>query len=144
MPYAQPFMIIPGSFMFVELPPANVNKYWFAYCTDINGGTYCVSDGIKWRPVDLKRLETYNGITDSNGDYTVVYPVAFPVIPHVNPTTYPAADGLTRVRVTGASTTGFTVKTEKNATVNLLGIDILGIGTANVASVPVRVLVLES
>lgn len=97
-----------------------------------------------FQPVILKRIEAYNGTTDANGDYTVVFAKAYPAIPHVNPTTYPSADAVTRIRVTAVSTTGFTVHTEKNASVNLLGIDILGIGTALVASVPVRVLVVES
>lgn len=91
-----------------------------------------------------KRWETYSGTTDASGNYSAVFASAFSAVPHVNPVTYPAADSTTRVRVTAVSTTGFTVKTEKNSGVSVLGLDVLGLGTVNVASVPVRVLVVES
>lgn len=89
-----------------------------------------------------KRVEVYEGTTDGSGNYTVTFAVAFIATPHVDPVCCPTADPITRVRVTVRSTTGFTVHTEKNATVNLLGIDILGIGTVTVATVPVSVAVV--
>jgi len=146
MPYFEPTntRFIDGSFTFATLPSAAANRNKLAWTSDMGAtGTYCVSDGTMWEPVDLKRIETYNGVTNASGDYTVVFPVPYAVAPHINPQTSPSADSITRVRVTARSTTGFTVKTEKNATVNLLGVDILGIGTANVPSVPVQVVVVE-
>lgn len=91
-----------------------------------------------------KRMETYAFTTDANGDFSIVFAPAFKITPHVNPVCYPAADSTTRVRVTAASNTGFTVKTEKNSGLTVLGIDVLGLATANVPSVPVRVVVVES
>lgn len=92
----------------------------------------------------LRRVETYSGVTNGSGDYAAVYSPEFPTVPNVQPVTYPNADAITRVRVTASTTAGFTVRTERNNTVNLLGVDILGLGTAAVASVPVRVLVTET
>jgi hypothetical protein len=143
MPYSQPLIIIPGQFMFATLPPAIDNKLYLAYATDINGGSYCVSDGIVWRPVDMKRIEAYSGTTDASGNFSVTYLVPYNTIPYVGPSTYPNADATTRVRVTASSTTGFTVHTEKNSTVTILTIDVLSPGVIAVGSVPVRVLVIE-
>ncbi len=117
----------------------------YAYVSDRPGGAgFMVCDpALGWVNV-LKRIETYSGTTDASGNYTVVFATPFTAAPHVNPVTFPAADSTTRVRVTAASTTGFTVKTEKNPSIDVLGIAVLQVGTANVASVPVRVLVIES
>ena len=91
-----------------------------------------------------KRMETYNGVTDGSGDYSVTFAKPFPSVPHINPVCYPPADSTTRVRVTAASTTGFTVKTEKNSGVTVLSVDVLALSTANMAGIPVRVVVVES
>ncbi len=116
----------------------------YAYVTDRPGGAgYMMCTGAAW-VTPLKRIETYNGTTDASGNYSVVYSPAFAATPHVNPVVYPAGDAITRVRVTAASATGFTVKTEKNNTLNVLGLDVLALGTVNVASVPVRIVVIES
>lgn len=126
--------------------PPNVADFAgrYAYCSDKPGGAgFMVCDGVSWTS-PLKRVETFAGTTDATGNYSITYSPAYGATPHVSPVIYPPGDSITRVRLTAASATGFTVKTEKNATVNLLGVDILGIGTGNVASVPVRVLVVES
>lgn len=138
-----PSNFLPGEWLITELPDASLNKDKVAIVIDGPGFTVRMSDGAAWKALG-KRTETYNGTTDASGNYSITYATGFAAVPHVNPVCYPAADSVTRVRVIVSSMTGFTVKTEKNATVNLLGIDILGIGTANVISVPVRVLVIES
>lgn len=91
-----------------------------------------------------KRIEMYSGTTDGSGDYAVVFAKAFPAVPHINPVTYPAADSDTRARVIAASTTGFTIRTEKNVGLVVLSLTVLGFGTSPVTGVPVRVLVVES
>lgn len=140
---AVPSQFLPGEWLISELPPAADNRDKVAIVIDGPGFTVRMSNGVYWAALG-KRTETYNGTTDASGNYAITFATAFAAVPHINPVAYPAADSVTRIRVTSASVSGFTVKSEKNATVNLLGIDILGIGTANVASVPVRVLVIES
>lgn len=103
-----------------------------------------LSNGTSWVAVTTKRVETYNGTTNASGDYTVTFATQYGTTPHVNPVCYPPADSTTRVRVTAVSTTGFTVKTERNPSVDVLGIAVLQVGTANVTGVPVRVVVVES
>ncbi len=150
--YTQPYVnMIFGTFTVASLnaqyAPSNLDLAGrYAYCSDRAGGAgFMVCDGVNWTPAPgIPRIETYNGTTNASGDFTVTYAVPFTVIPHVNPVTYPPADSTTRVRITAASTTGFTVKTERNAGVSLLGIDVLLLGTSNVASVPVRILVVET
>jgi monoamine oxidase len=90
-----------------------------------------------------KRIEVYNGTTNASGDYTVVFTTPFASTPHINPCTLPPANSTTRVRVTAVSTTGFTVKTETNGGLSVLGLSVLGLATTNVASVPVGVLIRE-
>lgn len=136
------FPFIDGPFLLANLPPASQSQQILAYVTDVNGGCYMSSNGTEWRPVINRRVELYAGTTNGSGDYTVVYAMPFSVEPHVNPTTYPPADADTRVRLTASSVTGFTVRTEKNQGLSVLGLTVLGFGTTAVASVPVRVAVV--
>ncbi len=132
-----------GDWTQASLPPANQHPNMAAWVTDCPGFSVMISDGATWRTIG-KRTETYSGTTDGSGNYSVTFTTPYDTIPHINPVTYPSADAVTRVRVTSASENGFTVKTEKNNAVSILAIDVLAIGTANVPSVPVRVLVIES
>ena len=150
--YSQPYVnMIYGTFTMASLAaqysPTNADFAGrYAFCSDRPGGAgfvYC--DGVNWTAAPgFPRIDTYNGTTNASGDYTVVYTTPFAVRPHVNPVPYPPADSTTRVRITAESVTGFTVKTERNAGVSLLGVDVLLLGTSNVPSVPVRVLVVET
>lgn len=88
-------------------------------------------------------MEAYTGVTNATGDFYVVFAVPF-IAPDVMPVCYPPADATTRVRVTAVSQNGFTVKTERNSGVNVLGIDVLLLAASNVPSIPVRVIVVES
>lgn len=141
---SQALEILTGQWTLATLPSAAANQNRIAWVTDRPGGAGLMfSDGSTWR-MPLRRVETYTGTTNGSGDFSGVYSPEFATIPNVQPVTYPTADAITRVRVSVSTTAGFTVRTERNATVNLLGIDILSLGTAAVASVPVRVLVTES
>lgn len=134
-----------GIFTVATLPAAGAgNKSMTCFVTDMNGGTLMVSNGTSWSTVTTKRILTFDGTTDGSGNFSATFTPAFAAIPHINPVCYPPADSTTRVRVTAASTGGFTVKTEKNNTVTVLSLDVLALGTANVPSVPVRVVVIES
>lgn len=136
--------ILPGTWAMAALPAAAQNDHKIAWVTDRPGGAglmFC--DGSAWR-MPLRRVECFNGVTNGSGDFSGTFSPEYSVTPNVQPVTYPSADSITRVRVSAASTAGFTVRTERNSTVNVLGIDVLSLGTAAVASVPVRVLVTES
>lgn len=138
-----PAPFIPGAWTVPTLPTASAaNLDLMAWCTDVNG--YMVSDGAQWRQINCKRFECFNGSTDASGNYSVSYVTPYAAIPNVQPVTYPPASATTRVRVTASTVNGFTVKTETNAGVTVLGIDVLSLATANVAGVPVRILVVES
>lgn len=91
-----------------------------------------------------KRIETYSGVTDGNGDYAVVFLQPFASTPHINPVGYPGIDADTRVRVITATASGFTIRTEKSLGLSVLGLTVLGFGSTPFAGVPVRVLVVES
>lgn len=140
MPQLSDFL---GIFTLATLPDEAGNTAKTAYVTD-GTGSLMVCDGVIWKAVPTKRVETYTGITDLNGNFTVVFAVPFVAIPHVNPVTYPSADADTRVRNIAVSSTGFTVRSEKNVGLTVLGLTVLGFGTAPVAGVPVRVVVVES
>lgn len=136
--------VLPGAWPASSLPAASTCPRMFAWVTDRPGGAgYMTSDGSSWLSIS-KRVETYSGTTNGSGDYTVVFSPAFSATPNVQPVTYPSADSVTRVRVTAADQNGFTIRAEKNITVNLLAVDLLSLGVAGVASVPVRVLVVEN
>lgn len=138
------FDVLPGSFTVATLPFAAANYHKLAWTTDRPGGPgFMVSDGNTWDET-TKRIESFPGTTNGSGDFTVVFSPAYDATPNIQPVTFPAADSTTRVRVTVASATGFTVRTERNNTLTVLGLDVLGLGVSAVPSVPVRVLVVES
>lgn len=131
-----------GQYTVATLPAAADSINHMAYCSDL--GDYMMCNGTGWYALVGKRIETYNGVSDASGNYTVVFPVAFDAIPHVNPVLYPAADSDTRARVLSVSVSGFTIRTEKNLSLTVLSLSVLGFGTAPVTGVPVRVLVVQS
>jgi hypothetical protein len=136
--------VLPGTYTLGTIPVASANYHKIAWVTDRPGGPgFMMSDGSAW-VIPNKRIESYSGTTNGSGDFTVVYSPAFSSAPNVQPVTYPPADGITRVRVTSADASGFTVRTERNASVTILSIDVLSIGVSGVSGVPVRVLVTES
>lgn len=91
-----------------------------------------------------RRMQTYIGTTDAAGDFVIVFAPPFASTPVVDPVCCPPADATTRARVTVLSNTGFTVHTERNSGVNVLGIDVLLFTASVVPNVPIRVMVVES
>lgn len=134
---------IDGPFLFANLPPANQTQQLLAYVSDVQGGCYMSSNGVEWRPIINRRVELYAGVTNGSGDFVVTYATPFQAEPHVNPVTYPPADADTRVRLTASSINGFTVRTEKNVGLTVLGLTLLGFGTNAVSAVPVRIAVVS-
>lgn len=136
--------IIPGAFTMAATPSASINYHRMCWVTDRPGGAgLMLSDGSNWLTVD-KRSDCYAGTTNGSGQFSKVYDTPFQSIPHVNPVCDVGADSTTRVRLIASSTAGFTVQTEKNSGLQVLGIDVLGLATAAVPTVPVRVFVTES
>jgi hypothetical protein len=136
--------VLPGNYTTAAMPSAGINYHALVWVTDRPGGAgFMLSDGSGWVSTD-KRVETYSGTTDASGNFSVAYVPAFAITPNVQPVAYPPADSTTRTRVTSTDQNGFTIKTERNATVTILAIDVLSIGTANVPGVPVRVMVVEN
>lgn len=88
------------------------------------------------------REEIYTLVTDGAGNMAQAHTPPFKSIISVQPVCLPPADSTTRVRVTASDLNGFTIKTERNAGVNVLGIDVLTLGTSNVPGVSVTVLVV--
>ena len=134
-----------GIFSLAAIPPcttATMGKT--AYAWDLAGGTLMYSNGVVWKALTTKRLETYAGTSNASGDLVITFAVPFLAAPHVNPVCYPPADADTRSRVLSVTTTGCTIRTEKNNGLVVLGLTVLGFGTGPVASVPVSVLVAES
>lgn len=91
---------------------------------------------------DAKRSETYVGVTDTNGLYTVTYATAFPAVPSVQPTP-PLAANQTWVTVT-STTTGFSLRLVQRAAVTVLGAEVLLAGVTNAAAAPARVVVIAA
>lgn len=135
---------LPGVFTVGTLPPAAQNVEMMAYCTDSGSGCYMLSDGITWRPIVDRRIETYAGTTNASGDYTVTYSIPYSAIPNVQPVAYLPTDPDTRVRLSASTVNGFTIRSEKNIGLTVLSLTVLGFGTNPVPNIPVRVLVTES
>lgn len=119
--------------------PENCDRW--AYVTDRPGGAgFMMCNGVAWITPGFKRIEFYTGVTDASGNITFTHSPAFGALPHSNPVTKPPADATTRVRITAESISAVTVKTERNNSLSVLGLDVLGLGTGNVAGVNVGVL----
>lgn len=86
------------------------------------------------------RTETFSGVTNASGQFTVTYSTPYSVIPDVQPQ-LTAGTPSQVARITSNSVNGFTVTVTNRASVNLLGIDVLLAATVVVASAPISVLV---
>lgn len=89
----------------------------------------------------VRRMETFSGVTDASGNFTVTYASAYPAAPHVNPQVI-AGTASQVVRVTASSATGFTVNATNRATVTLLATEVLLAATTPVVGAAVSVSVL--
>lgn len=89
----------------------------------------------------VRRMETFSGVTNASGLFTVTYSTPYSVIPDVQPQLTSGTPSQV-ARITANSVNGFTVTVTNRASVNLLGIDVLLAATVVVASAPVSVLVM--
>lgn len=89
-----------------------------------------------------KRIETYTGVTDANGLYTVTYPTPFAAVPSVQPEP-PLAANQVWVKVT-STVTGFSLRLLQRNVVTLLAVEVLLGATVNVSGGAARVTVIEA
>lgn len=97
--------------------------------------------GAQGAPGISRRIETYTGVTNGSGDYTVVYSTAFSTTPKVVPSLVTASQSLT-YRVSNSTTTGFTIRVEQRASVTVLSLQVVGFATTAVAGAGVNVIVI--
>lgn len=88
----------------------------------------------------VKRQETYSGVTDASGNYTVVFPTPFSVAPNIQ-TQIVNGSHNNSLRVVSISTTGFTVAVGVRAALTVLGLAVLGFDVTATSGVAVDVLV---
>lgn len=96
-------------------------------------------DGQVTREANPKRVESYSGVTNASGVYTVTFPTAFSVAPNIqaNP-----IGGSTEIflKIVSVSTTGFTINVFQRANVLSLA---LSTATTPVSGANVDVLITE-
>lgn len=88
----------------------------------------------------VKRVETYTGVTNASGNFSVTYPTPFPVIPDVQPQ-LTAGTPSQVVRIVANTINGFTVNVTNRASVTLLAVEVLLAATTPVVGAAVSVLV---
>lgn len=88
----------------------------------------------------LRRSETYSGVTNASGNYSVTYSTPFSVIPDVQPQLTSGTPSQV-VRIVSNTVSGFTVNVTNRASVTLLAVEVLLAATTPVAGAPVSVLV---
>lgn len=88
----------------------------------------------------VRRSETYRGLTNASGNYSVTYSTPFPSVPDVQPQLQ-AGTPTQVVRVVSNTTTGFTVQVTNRTSANLLGLELLLAATTVVSGSDVSVLV---
>lgn len=112
------------------IPAAQVNCDWNA----ASGITQILN-----KPT-LRKVETFTGVTNASGNFTVTYSVPYTNVPDVQPQL--AAGTPSQVaRITSSTTTGFTVQVTNRASVTLLAVEVLLAATTPVVGAAINVLV---
>lgn len=93
-------------------------------------------------PIIPKRQETYSGITDASGNYTITFGTAYSVIPNIQANIV-GGTSLQRSTISAISTTGFTINVVSQNTNNLLGIISLLSSTTVVNGAAIDVVITE-
>lgn len=89
-----------------------------------------------------RRIETYFGITDESGDYSVSYEPIFADIPCVLPDLITNSNSQTW-RISSSTVDGFTVRVEERSQTTVLGIQVVGYTTTPVTGASLNVTVME-
>lgn len=101
---------------------------------------YVRGDGLLATLPTGKRIETYAGVTDANGLYTVTYPTAFPAVPNVQPG--PPSDSTQSWVLVSSTASGFSVRLVQRSVLTVLSLQVLAGVVSNVAAAPAQVLVV--
>ena len=101
---------------------------------------YVRGDGSLATLPAAKRIDSYVGVTDANGLFTVTYPTAFPAVPSVQPG--PPADSTQSWILVSSTTTGFSVRLVQRAVLTVVSVQVLAGVVTNVAAAPAQVLVV--
>lgn len=104
--------------------------------TSVNGNTGSVILEI---PV-VRRIETYLGVTNANGDFSVIYTTPFTSVPDVQPQLQSGKSSQV-VRITNSTVNGFTVNVTERMSANLLTAEVLLATTVPVSGASVSALV---
>ena len=106
--------------------PEGINKYF-------------TSDRVRdvLKSMGYRKVVNYMGITNSSGEYSIVFETPYDIVPDVQVQVYPNTTANQTVRLTSVSEQGFTVKVEQRNAVSILGIEVLlaittGVPNANV------------
>lgn len=94
----------------------------------------------KTNSASLKRQETYSGLTDSSGNYTVVFTTPYTVTPNIQVQTINTSHNAS-VRVTSVTATGFTVNAGIRAGLVVLNLNVLGVEVTPTANMSLDVLI---
>lgn len=101
---------------------------------------YVRGDGSLGTLPAARRIETYSATTDATGSVTVTYPSAYSAVPNVQPGPPTAANQVWTV--VASSTTGFTLRLQQRASVNLAGLEVLLAATQPVVGAQAQVMVV--
>lgn len=102
-----------------------------------NAGKFAQTNGTSVSWTAIKRQETYSGITNASGTYTVTFATAFSVVPNIQANIVGGTDSQI-IRITSVSTTGFTVLVRNR-------VDVIGLLPSwnNVSGATVDILITE-
>lgn len=101
---------------------------------------YVRGDGSLASLPTAKRIESYVGVTDANGLFTVTYPTAFSAVPSVQPG--PPSDSTQSWVLVTSTTTGFSVRLVQRSVLTVLSLQVLAGVVSNVAAASAQVLVV--
>lgn len=88
----------------------------------------------------VKRQETYSGVSDASGNYTVLFSTPFNVAPNIQTQVVNGTHNIS-LRVSSVSTTGFTVSVGTRASLAVLGLSVLSFDVTVASGVSIDVLV---
>lgn len=132
-------IVLSGTYTLAGLPPAASYALNFAWVTDQGAPRLYYSDGTNWWQAN-KRTETYSGTTDASGNWTVVFPIAFPSTPNIQPVLVNPSNAAV-FTLTASSASGFTVNVGIRASLTVLGISLLSFAVTPVSGQAVNALV---
>lgn len=99
--------------------------------SDIDGLQTALNGKMPYR-----REDTYEGTTNANGLFAVVYATPFPKRPHVS-LSFVGATTEQNVRLVSSSETGFTAHAFARGGLSVLGLTLLALATTNVSGAPI-------